>query len=53
MTLAEQGASLRMGWAGAHSCVTCLLLCLVLQFTIGHAWITDYGDPDAAEDFAW
>lgn len=23
------------------------------KFTIGHAWITDYGDPDAAEDFAW
>lgn len=21
------------------------------KFTIGHAWITDYGDPDSAEEF--
>jgi prolyl oligopeptidase PreP (S9A serine peptidase family) len=36
-----------------RSLMRCPLLYLVLQFTIGHAWITDYGDPDAAEDFAW
>ncbi|GLC56852.1 hypothetical protein PLESTB_001156200 [Pleodorina starrii] len=23
------------------------------KFTIGHAWMTDYGDPDKAEDFAY
>ncbi|KAI8465889.1 MAG: prolyl oligopeptidase [Monoraphidium minutum] len=23
------------------------------KFTIGHAWTTDYGDPDKAEDFAY
>ncbi|KAL6767501.1 hypothetical protein ACKKBF_B35475 [Auxenochlorella protothecoides x Auxenochlorella symbiontica] len=23
------------------------------KFTIGHAWITDYGNPDVAEDFNW
>ena len=23
------------------------------KFTIGHAWTTDYGDPDQAEDFGW
>jgi prolyl oligopeptidase len=23
------------------------------KFTIGHAWITDYGNPDEAEDFAY
>jgi prolyl oligopeptidase len=22
-------------------------------FTIGHAWTTDYGNPDKAEEFAW
>ncbi|KAK2078881.1 hypothetical protein QBZ16_002571 [Prototheca wickerhamii] len=23
------------------------------KFTIGHAWMTDYGNPDKAEDFGW
>lgn len=23
------------------------------RFTIGHAWTTDYGDPDTAEGFGW
>jgi prolyl oligopeptidase len=23
------------------------------KFTIGHAWITDYGSPDEAEEFSY
>jgi prolyl oligopeptidase len=23
------------------------------KFTIGHAWVTDYGDPDKAEEFSY
>jgi prolyl oligopeptidase len=23
------------------------------KFTIGHAWITDYGDPDIASNFSY
>lgn len=38
------------------SCVVCQVGVLDMykfhKFTIGHAWISDYGNPDVAEDFA-